>query len=104
MAGLNCGTLSSLAWPVIRDGIDMFVTVGDDEAFDAMKLLAEDGVVSGESGSAGLAGAAALLRDIEARRAISAMGAGDRPDLLLFSTEGITDPVLYGRIVNPRGR
>lgn len=104
MAGLNCGTLSSLAWPAIRDGADILVTVSDDGAFEAMRLLAGDGIISGESGAAGLAGAAALLRDDRAREALSSTGLGPEPDVLLISTEGITDPVLYERVVNPPGR
>lgn len=104
MAGLNCGTLSSLAWPVIRDGADILVTVTDDDAFEAMRLLAGDGIVSGESGSAGLAGIIALLRDDGARDALESLGLGPKPDVMLISTEGITDPVLYGRVVNPRGQ
>ncbi len=104
MAGLNCGTLSSLAWQAIRDGADILVTVTDDDAFEAMKLLAGDGIVSGESGSAGLAGAMVLFRDAGARDELSSMGLGPEPDLMLISTEGITDPVLYGKIVSPHGR
>ncbi len=104
MAGLSCGTLSSLAWPVIRDGADIFVTVTDDDAFEAMRLLAGDGIVSGESGSAGLAGIAALLRDGAARDALESLGLAPGSDIMLISTEGITDPVLYGRVVNPPGR
>lgn len=104
MAGLNCGTLSDLAWPLIRDGADILMTVTDDDAFEAMKMLAGDGIVSGESGSAGLAGIAALLRDDRARYALESMGLGPEPDVMLISTEGITDPVLYERVVNPRGQ
>ncbi len=104
MAGLNCGTLSNLAWPVIRDGTDIFVTVTDEDAFEAMRILAGDGIVSGESGSAGLAGVAALFRDDGAREALESMGLGPEPGVLLISTEGITDPVLYQRVVNPPGQ
>jgi diaminopropionate ammonia-lyase len=104
MAGLNCGTLSDLAWPLIRDGADILVTVTDDDAFEAMKMLAGDGIVSGESGSAGLAGASVLFRDDEVRDVLASMGLGPEPDLMLISTEGITDPVLYNKVVNPPGR
>lgn len=104
MAGLNCGTLSSLAWPVIRDHADCMVTVSDEDAFDAMKMLAGDGIKSGESGSAGLAGVAALMHGKESRDALASMGLSPEPDVLLISTEGITDPVLYSRVVSPPGR
>lgn len=104
MAGLNCGTLSSTAWPVLKTGIDAFVTVTDENAFEAMRLLASDGIVSGESGSAGLAGLIALFDDEEMREKVLSCRTGPGTDVLIISTEGITDPVLYGQVVNPPGR
>ncbi|MEX2658391.1 MAG: diaminopropionate ammonia-lyase, partial [Acidimicrobiales bacterium] len=56
MAGLNCGTPSPVAWPLVSAGIDWFVAVDDDQARDAMRSLAGVGIVSGESGAASLAG------------------------------------------------
>ena len=55
-----------------------------------MRLLARDGVVSGESGAAGLAG---LL----ARR--HALGLTSDDVVLVFSTEGATDQAAYEEIV-----
>jgi diaminopropionate ammonia-lyase len=104
MAGLNCGTVSAGAWPVLAGGIDLFVTVSDEDAFDAMRALASDGIVSGESGSAGLAGISFLLRSREGREALESLGTGPDPSVLVVSTEGITDPELYGRVVSPPGR
>lgn len=104
MAGLNCGTLSTTAWPVLRDGIDLFVTASDEDAFEAMRTLASDGIISGESGSAGLAGLAALLRTGEGRSLLGSLGIGAGFDVLVISTEGVTDPDLYRRVVSPPGR
>jgi diaminopropionate ammonia-lyase len=56
MAGLNCGTVSSIAWPTIRDGLDAAVTVTDDEARAAMDLLHTAGIPAGPCGAAALAG------------------------------------------------
>jgi diaminopropionate ammonia-lyase len=56
MAGLNCGRVSPLAWPVVSRGIEAFCAVGDDRAREAVRLLARDGIGAGESGAAGLAG------------------------------------------------
>jgi len=98
MAGLNCGNLSSIAWPLIRDGIDAFVSICDEAAFDAMRLLAAGGIVSGESGASGLAG---LLEIVRRDRAVlhGPLGLGRESSLLVISTEGITDPVTYGRVI-----
>jgi diaminopropionate ammonia-lyase len=63
MAGLNCGTPSTLAWPYLRDGLDVAVAVTDDQARAAVAELAAAGVPAGASGAAALAGAHACLDD-----------------------------------------
>jgi len=91
MAGLNCGSVSPVAWPVVSRGVDVFVAVDDPAAEQAMRDLATVGIVAGETGAAALAGLGAL--------------AAARPDLvfdrrvLVLCTEGATDPSAYRRIV-----
>ncbi|UCE17971.1 MAG: diaminopropionate ammonia-lyase [Gemmatimonadota bacterium] len=99
MAGLNCGTLSIIAWPLIRDGIDVFVAVDDERAFEAMRLLAEDGIISGESGAAGLAGYLELSEHDTTGSIREKLGITESTRILLISTEGATDPEMYHRIV-----
>lgn len=91
MAGLNCGAPSSAAWPAMRDGMDAFVAVEDEQARVAMRLLAGAGVVSGESGAAGLAGLLELCEG-ESRAAAAAHMRLAGARVLLLSTEGATDP------------
>jgi len=65
MAGLNCGTPSLVAWPTLSRSIGLLVTVDDEPIGEAMRLAARSGVVSGETGAAGLgwsAGAPARRR------------------------------------------
>ena len=50
MAGLNCGTVSIVAWPAVSAGADVFVAVDDAAAERAMRDLATIGVVAGETG------------------------------------------------------
>ena len=72
MAGLNCGTVSMIAWPALSSGVDAFVAVGDGAAEQAMRDLAAVGVVAGETGAASLAGLRAARRsagDPDRRRA-----------------------------------
>jgi diaminopropionate ammonia-lyase len=87
MAGLNCGTVSSSAWPVLRAGCDAAVAVGDAEALRAVDDLSRLGVPSGPSGAATLAGARAALAS-PGRRAALAID-GDAV-VVLLSTEGPT--------------
>lgn len=98
MAGLNCGTPSTAAWPDLLTGIDAFVAVEDDQARNAMRELAGAGIVAGESGAAGLAGLTELMAP-EHRAARATLGLGPETRVLLLSTEGATDPVAYAEIV-----
>ena len=41
MAGLACGEVSILAWRILEQGTDAFMTIGDDAAADCMRLLAD---------------------------------------------------------------
>ena len=87
MAGLNCGTPSSLAWPVLQNGLDAAVAISDAAAINAVAALAEYGVQAGASGAAALAGATACLDD-PAR-----CGELDLPGdavVVLLNTEGAT--------------
>lgn len=85
MAGLNCGTVSASAWPVLRGGCDAAVAVTDTEARRAVDDLGALGVSSGPSGAATLAGVRAALGDPARRTAL------DLPRdavVVLLSTEG----------------
>ena len=55
MAGLNCGTPSSLAWPRLSGGVDAFVAIDDRDALRAVTDLAAAGIPTGPAGAAGLA-------------------------------------------------
>jgi diaminopropionate ammonia-lyase len=85
MAGLNCGIVSASAWPVLRDGLDAAVAVGDDEAMQAADDLRALGVDSGPCGAATLAGVRTVLLD-PGRRA--ALDLRDDAVVVLLSTEG----------------
>lgn len=85
MAGLNCGTISSSAWPVLRGGCDAAVAVSDEDALRAVADLGRLGISSGPSGAASLAGVRAALTE-PARRA--ALGLDDDAVVVLLSTEG----------------
>jgi diaminopropionate ammonia-lyase len=98
LAGLNCGTLSSQAWPWLWRGLDAAISVDDERAGDAVRQLAAFDVESGESGAAGLAGLLELVRGgtAAARRRL---GIDSEATVLLISTEGITDEVIYRRLL-----
>ncbi len=98
MSGLNCGRPSLVAWPTVSRGIDLLVAVDDEPAHEAMRLAAESGVVSGETGAAGLGGLLELLR-VEGSEVRRTLGVGGETRVLLFNCEGATDPDAYRRVI-----
>ena len=76
MAGLNCGSPSIVAWPIVSRGIDAFIAIPDERAREAMRALASEGIVAGETGAAGLAGLIELLTGAE--NSATSRGAGDQ--------------------------
>jgi diaminopropionate ammonia-lyase len=98
MAGLNCGLPSELVWPVVAAGTDVFVGISDHYANLAMRALADEGIVAGESGAAGLGGLLALAEHATSEERSRA---GLRADacVLVVNTEGATDPANYEVVV-----
>jgi diaminopropionate ammonia-lyase len=88
MAGLNCGTPSSLAWPQLRAGLDAAVCVPDAASAAAAADLAALGVLAGPCGAASLAGARAALTGAGADQRRDALGVGGDSVVVLLSTEG----------------
>jgi Xaa-Pro dipeptidase len=84
MAGLNCGMPSLIAWPIVRDVADYFITIGDNWARKAMFEMYLQGIVSGETGGAGLA-AILAYKDLFSKDDV----------ILTINTEGDTDPENY---------
>lgn len=107
MAGLNCGTPSSLTWPVLAAATSVALAIDDVAACAAMRTLAAAGVEAGETGAAALGGLTALCAAAEdgsaaadvAGGALAAAGVLPGSSALVVVTEGPTDPVSWEEIV-----
>lgn len=104
MAGLNCGEPNPLTWPVLRDFASCYAACPDWVTELGMRTLAtpHDGdrkVISGESGAVGLGLLVHLCLAPEMAVQRQRMGLDENATVLLFSTEGDTDPEVYRRIV-----
>lgn len=105
MAGLACGETSPLAWRFLQPCIDAFMTLDDDQAVQAMRLLARGSacdipIVAGESGAAGLAGLQVLRADPQLSARV---GLDEASRVLVVSTEGATAPSVYRDLVGEDG-
>jgi diaminopropionate ammonia-lyase len=90
MAGLNCGTISSIAWPYLASGLDAAMAVTDDAARRAATDLAAVGISSGPSGAASLAGARAALTGKGSAGRRAALAVDSASVIVLLSTEAGT--------------
>ena len=99
MAGLNCGVMSTVSLPILSKGIDVFVAIDDNFTKEAMRKLANTGIVSGETGASGLAGLLALLQGENKDRNRQLLGITEKSHIVILSTEGANDPVAYEKIV-----
>lgn len=98
MAGLNCGTASSIALDRLLGNTAATVTVNDKQVADATRLLAANGFDVGESAAATIAAlAVGTSQDTKASTVAMREVFGDRPLALL--TEAPTDPENFERIV-----
>jgi diaminopropionate ammonia-lyase len=88
MAGLNCGTPSSIAWPYLHSGLDAAVAVSDADSISAAAGLAALGVSSGPCGAATLAGLRTALTGTGAEERRTALGLDATSVIVLISTEG----------------
>ncbi|HWR41765.1 diaminopropionate ammonia-lyase [Sporomusa sp.] len=103
MAGLACGEPNTIGWNVLRDYSYMFASCPDWVAAKGMRLLgnplAKDArVISGESGAVTAGLVAELMTNPAMAEAKAKLGLNEKSRILLFSTEGDTDPVKYRSI------
>ncbi len=104
MAGLNCGWPSTTALQVISAGADAVMAIPDHWAERAMRRLAtpsggDPAVIAGESGAASVAGLLAMVLDPAFAPVAEHLRLSERPRVLVFSTEGATDPDGWARVV-----
>ena len=104
MAGLDCGTVSTEAWKILKHGIYGALSISDTLMEDAIRVFANPlqndiQIISGESGASPLAGLIGLLKSTEHDDFIRAIKLNNKSNILLINTEGDTDSVNYERIL-----
>ena len=104
MAGLACGEPNPIAWEIIKRYADMAASVPEHFAAQGMRILGnplkgDPSVVSGESGAVTTGFLSALMREEGFAEARKALGLDASSRILVFSTEGETDPLVYRKVV-----
>ncbi|MDC5721716.1 diaminopropionate ammonia-lyase [Vibrio europaeus] len=98
MAGLACGEPNPVTWPILRDCSRYFIAVEDNVSATGMRmygnpLAGDQAITSGESGAITLG----ALNEIVNHN--GNVGLNKESVVLLFSTEGDTNPERYRHIV-----
>ena len=104
MAGLACGEPNTISWDILKNHVKVFIAAPDWVAASGMRMLAapikgDAPVTSGESGAAPFGALAAIMTMEEYRDLRHEIGLDENSSVLLFSTEGDTDPERYKNIV-----
>ena len=105
MAGLACGEPCTIAWEILRDYADHFLSCPDYAAAQGMRLLSrpagnDRSIVSGESGASTFGALSELMTDPRLTDIRDAIGLDSNSRVLCFSTEGATDRANYDAVVN----
>ncbi len=104
MSGLSCGEPNVMAWDILRDFSSAFVSCTDYIAARGMRILGHPTghdlrIISGESGAVGAGLLSLLMGNSALARVKKSLGLNKESFVLLFNTEGNTDPANYRRIV-----
>ncbi len=104
MAGLACGEPNTIGWDILRNHTAFFVSCPDWVSAKGMRMLAaplkgDPAVTSGESGAVGMGLISTLMKGDAYKELREAIGLDENARVLMFSTEGDTDPEKYKKIV-----
>ena len=104
MAGLACGEPNTISWDILKNHAHTFTACPDWTAALGMRMLASPikgdmQVISGESGAVPFGLLASLMTSDDYKDLRESLALGRESRVLLFSTEGDTDPERYRNIV-----
>ena len=104
MAGLSCGEVSQLAWPVLQQAVTASVTIADTLVPMAMQCFANGlahhtPIEAGECAVPGVIALAALMQDKDCMRRC---GLDAQSRVQVFGCEGATDAAVYEQLLAQR--
>ena len=104
MAGLACGEPNTISFDILVNHATVFASLPDWVAAKGMRMLGapikgDPQVTSGESGAPAMGLIATAMLDPEYKDLKEALKLDENSRILMFSTEGDTDPEMYERIM-----
>ena len=103
MAGLACGEPNTISFDILKNHARFFIACPDWVAAKGMRTLGapmggDARVISGESGAVGAGLLAAIMEDASLSALREALALDKDSVVLMFSTEGDTDPAHYWKV------
>ncbi|WP_236894534.1 diaminopropionate ammonia-lyase [Clostridium beijerinckii] len=104
MAGLACGEVNTIGFTILKNYSKAFISCPDWVAAKGMRILGnplkgDTGIISGESGAVTTGALYEIMTNDEYKDLKEALELDENSKVLLFSTEGDTDPEKYREIV-----
>lgn len=104
MAGLACGEPNITGWEILKNFSSAFISAQDVVAANGMRILAapignDPRVISGESGAVTTGALYEVMTKDYAKELREKLKLNENSTVLLFSTEGDTDPEIYREVV-----
>lgn len=104
MAGLACGEPNTISWDILKNHVTAFLSCPDWMAARGMRMLGvpvkgDPTVISGESGAIGMGVIAALMETDDYKELRDLLGLDRFSQVLMFSTEGNTDPMKFRKVL-----
>ena len=104
MNGLACGEPSTISWDILRNHVHTFVSCPDWVTAKGMRVLAapikgDTPVTAGESGAVTMGLLYNIMKNEEYKELRTSLKLDENSKVLLFSTEGDTDPGRYQSVV-----
>ncbi|APH15158.1 diaminopropionate ammonia-lyase [Clostridium sporogenes] len=104
MAGLACGEANTIGWEVLKSYSSTFVSCPDWVSANGMRMLGnpikeDKKIISGESGAVTAGLLNSIMTNDDMKELKEQLKLDENSRVLLFSTEGDTDPDKYRKIV-----
>ncbi|WP_156890561.1 diaminopropionate ammonia-lyase [Sporosarcina ureae] len=104
MAGLSVGEPNTEAWKTLQSVTDAYITLPDYVSARGMRVLSsplgdDQRIISGESGAANAVGLLSLLNCADGKKMRDALQLNEESVVLVFNTEGNTDPEGFENII-----
>lgn len=104
MKGLACGEVNPITWNVIKSCATFFASVSEDLSATGMRILAnplpgDKPIIGGPSGAVNVGLIYAIMKSPEPSDFRKLLNLNADSSILIFNTEGDTDPNLYRKIV-----